>query len=342
MKYRKPLIVAGHGIKLAKAQGELMKVLELAIPAVTTFNGFDLVPSNHPCFVGRIGTVGTQGGYYAAKNCDLIFELGTRNNIRQISYKPLSFAPQAKKFIVDIDHNELLKNIENSILVVADVKEYLKTMLKWPFFIDENWLRDCKTYQVRHDNTFLARPYRFIYELTSLLSEGAVVVCGNGTACVCMFQAGVVKKGQRILWNSGTASMGYDLPAAIGACFANNKKEVVCVTGEGSLQMNIQELQTIKHYGLPIKIFVLNNGGYHSIKMTQDNYFKGDRIGCDKSSGVSFPDLQSISAAYGIEYFNMNIHEIQRALNYPSACIAEVFIRNDYKIEPKWTGGYDG
>ena len=140
-------------------------------------------------------------------------------------------------------------------------------------------------------------PYKFIEALTDKLDENAIVVCANGTPCVAMFQAGKVKKGQRIFWNSGTASMGYALPAAIGACFASGR-EVICIEGDGSLMMNIQELQTVRHYNLPIKLFVFNNGGYHSIQETQDNNFDG-RIGCDEKD-ISFPDLQQISFGFGL------------------------------------------
>ena len=136
-------------------------------------------------------------------------------------------------------------------------------------------------------------PYKFMEVLTSKLDEDAIVVCANGTACVAMHQAGIVKKGQRIFWNSGTASMGYALPAAIGACFASGR-EVICIEGDGSLMMNLQELQTIKHYNLPIKLFILNNGGYHSIQETQENYFNSDYIGCTKED-VSFPDFKRLS-----------------------------------------------
>lgn len=157
-----------------------------------------------------------------------------------------------------------------------------------------------------------------------------------------MFQAGVVKKGQRIFWNSGCAAMGYDLPAAIGACLANNKKPVYCITGDGSIMMNLQELQTIKHYKLPIKIFILNNGGYRSLEMTQENYFKGDYIGCNKKSGVSFPKWKRIAEAFELRYYNYKDMPYQditlENLRYnPSAFICEVEIGNAYTINPKWT-----
>jgi len=310
----KPLIVAGHGIRIANAQEELMRVLDLYYPVVTTFNGFDLVPNDHPSFVGRIGTVGTYGGNYALNNCDLLICIGTRNNIRQVSYNWKSFAPQAKKIIVDIDSAELFKKTVEGEIMRQDAREFLEDFPD--IGQDRRWVKSLRTYNLEHDIE-LTPPYKFIRELTADLPEGAVVVCGNGTACVAMFQAGIVKRGQRIFWNSGCASMGYALPAAIGACFATGK-EVICITGDGSIMMNLQELQTIKHYKLPIKIYVLNNNGYRSLELTQLKYFDGDFIGCNKDSGVSFPDFKKLCEVFGVD-------------------ITVVDIGNEYVFAPKFT-----
>ncbi len=341
----KPLLIAGHGIRIAKAQDELMKVLEFGIPVVTTFNGFDLVPNDHPNFVGRIGTVGTYGGNYALKNCDTLICVGTRNNIRQVSYNWKSFAPQASKIFIDIDTNELdkptiakaaTKENTGSIKACQDAKDFLNVLLKdKPFKIDKTWLKQLREYDKKHPIE-LTPPYKFIHDFTSQLPDDAVVVCGNGTACVAMFQAGIVKKGQRIFWNSGTAAMGYDLPAAIGACLANNNQPVYCITGDGSIMMNLQELQTIKHYGLPIKIFVLNNSGYRSLEMTQENYFKGDYIGCNKQSGVSFPEWKKVAETFDLKYYN-GYEELSQMIYYPYSLLCEISIGNSYIINPKFT-----
>jgi acetolactate synthase-1/2/3 large subunit len=333
----KPLLIAGHGIRLAKAQDELMKVLELGIPVVTTFNGFDLVANDHPCFVGRIGTVGTYGGNYALSNCDTLICVGTRNNIRQVSYNWKSFAPQANKIICDIDEAEInkptiIKPIEYHL---GSVEHFLRDLLIRDLEIDHDWLYTLRNYDKSHPIE-LTPPYKFIHDLTSVLPNDTVVVCGNGTACVAMFQAGIVKKGQRIFWNSGTAAMGYDLPAAIGACLANNKQPVYCITGDGSIMMNLQELQTIKHYGLPIKIFVLNNSGYRSLEMTQENYFKGDYIGCNKQSGVSFPEWKKVAETFDLKYYN-GYEELSQMIYYPYSLLCEISIGNSYIINPKFT-----
>ena len=313
----KPLLVAGHGIGIAKAQEELMRVLDMGIPVVTTFNGFDLVPSDHPNFVGRIGTIGTYGGNYALKNCDTLICIGTRNNIRQVSYNWKSFAPQAKKIVCDIDSAERRKpTVKIDVWYLVDAKDFLNHLLLRKFNIDSDWLSSLKDYNDSHP-VELTPPYKFIHDLTSQLPEDAIVVCGNGTACVAMFQAGIVKKGQRIFWNSGCAAMGYGLPASIGACLASGRT-VICITGDGSIMLNLQELQTIRHYKLPIKIYILSNSGYRSLELTQLKYFDGDFIGCNKESGVSFPDFKKLAEVFGVD-------------------ITVVDIGNEYVFAPKFT-----
>lgn len=331
---KRPLLVAGHGIRLSGAQAELMRVLDLGYPAVTTFNGFDLIPSDHPSFMGRIGTLGTHEGNNALRTCDLLICVGTRNNLRQVSFNWKSFAPQAAKIIVDIDMKELLKPTVQGALAHINAKSFLESIK--PMDIDKDWLGFLNSYKAEDNPT---KPYKFMRDLTGVLNDGAVVVCGNGTACVCMFQAGIVKNNQRFIWNSGCAAMGYDLPASIGAYYASGK-EVICITGDGSIQMNIQELQTIKHYNIPIKIFVLNNDGYRSIEMTQTNYFNADFIGCNKESGVSFPSLRKVADCYDMKYFyisDWDKKDLEDILSYPDSFICEVNIGKNYIFNPKFT-----
>jgi acetolactate synthase-1/2/3 large subunit len=184
-------------------------------------------------------------------------------------------------------------------------------------------------------------PYCFIDALTKEMKNNATIVAGNGTACVALYQAGTVKKGQRIFWNSGCASMGYDLPAAIGACVAHNKKRtVVCLAGDGSLQMNVQELQTVAFNKLPIKLFVLSNDGYVSIRQTQENFFQGRFVGCDSSSGVSFPEMRKIAKAYKIRYERIESHadikgKVRKIMSYAGPVICEVVLDPCQKFIPK-------
>ena len=350
---KRPVLVAGHGVRIANAQGLFLELAKkLKIPILSTFNGFDLIPSDNPLFVGRIGTIGDRAGNFALQNSDLAIFLGTRNNIRQIGYNWASFARAAKKIVIDIDVTELKKpTLAPNIPIHSDVKYFLEELLKFirkeEFPAWGSWLDWCLERKKRYPVVLPAyrksakiNPYHFLEILSRLTKKKDIITAGNGSACVTFYPAGVVKKGQRIFWNSGCASMGYDLPAAIGACIGSNKKNTLCVTGDGSIQMNIQELQTIVHHKLPIKIFVLNNNGYISIKQTQENFFGLPYVGCDKNSGVSFPNIRKIARAYGIKsgiikkQRNMKTI-ISNILRYKGPFLCEVILNPDYKFSPK-------
>jgi len=355
-KARRPVLIAGHGIRIAKAKEEFSElVARLGIPVVTTFNGFDLIASSSDVFIGRIGTLGSRAGNFAVQNADLVICLGTRSNIRQVSYNWTSFARHAKKIIVDIDDAELhKKTVKGDLLIHSDAKVFIAGLLeKIPdgFSVDKTWLEWCKVrrrkYPVVLDeyktpNQDCVHPYPFIEELTAALDDDAVVVAGNGTACVVLFQAGIVKAGQRIFWNSGCAAMGYAVPASIGAALAENR-EVICITGDGSIQMNLQELQTIKQNKLPVKIFILNNRGYRSIEQTQAAFFESDFIGCNEGSGLSFPDNSKLADLYDLKYYRIDStlemgRVIDEVLSYTGGgLICEVVLNNDYVFAPKLT-----
>lgn len=349
----RPVFVAGHGIRIANAKKAFLYLAEkLGIPIVSTFNGFDLIPTEHPLFVGRIGTLGSRAGNFALQNSDLVICVGTRNNVRQVSYNWETFARNAKKIIIDIDDAELhKKTVKGDLLIHSDAKFFITKLLKKipdGFKVDKTWLEWCqirkKKYPVVLDeykipNKHSVHPYSFIEELTTALDDDAIVVAGNGTACVVLFQAGIVKAGQRIFWNSGCASMGYGLPASIGAALAANQ-DVICITGDGSIQMNLQELQTIEHYNLPVKIFILNNQGYRSIELTQTEFFNRNFIGCNKESGVSFPDNSKLANSYDLKYYRINStaemrQVIDSVLSYKGAVICEVILNKDYIFAPK-------
>jgi len=347
----RPVIIAGHGIRLAKAIESLRYLLdEVAIPVVTTFNGYDLIESAHPNFVGRVGTIGDRAGNFAVQNSDLLLCIGTRNNIRQVGYNYQSFARAAVKVVVDIDPAELEKTtLLPDMKVATDAGDFLKVLIascsRMPRDRWSEWLHWCRQRKERYpvvlqeyrDSSDL-NPYLFIEELTKRLKAEDLIVAGNGTACVALFQAGIVKKGQRSFWNSGCAAMGYDLPAAIGAAVANPGRMVVCLAGDGSLQLNLQELATLVGNNLEVKLFVLNNGGYISIKQTQMNFFGKPLIGCDKSSGLFFPRLSSLAQAYDLRYFSItrdNIADLDEVLRAPGPCICEVMLPPDYRFSPK-------
>jgi len=352
-KAKRPVLIAGHGIRISKAKEKFLELVDLLnIPVVTTFNGFDLIVSKSDNFIGRIGTLGSRAGNFALQNADLVICLGTRNNIRQVSYNWTSFARHAKKIIIDIDDAELhKKTVKGDLLIHSDAKVFITNFLKKipdGFKVDKTWLKWClirkKKYPVVLDeykipNEHSVHPYPFIEGLTTALDDNVIVVAGNGTACVVLFQAGIVKAGQRIFWNSGCASMGYGLPASIGAALAGNQ-DVVCITGDGSIQMNLQELQTIKHYNLPVKIFILNNRGYRSIELTQTEFFNGNFVGCNKDSGVSFPDFSKLADLYDLKYYRIDStacmrQVIDNVLSCAGAVICEVVLNKDYIFAPK-------
>ena len=353
-KSQRPVIIAGNGIRLSNAVSEFGALVEKAkIPVIATFAGYDIVPGTCPYYFGRYGSVGQRAANFVVQNSDLILAIGARLNIRAVSYNWKAFAREAKKIVVDIDAAELEKpSLKIDVPVRQDAKSFISDILE---AVDsrnltskDGWLSKCREYKTKYPNIDSERisvkkfvdSYFFFKKLSMLSAEGAIFTFGNGTACVSSYQSFDVKPDQRVIVNSGYASMGYGLPAAIGACVANNKKEVICVTGDGSIQMNIQELQTIVQYKLPIKIFLLNNQGYISIRNTQKTHFNGRIVGASKESGVGLPDMVKIATAYGIEAAKINNHEeletqISKVLSYPGAIICQVELDPEEEMYPK-------
>ncbi len=347
----RPLLVAGHGIRLSGALTEFADlVAKLNIPVVTTMNGFDTISGDNPNFVARIGTVANRAGNFVLQNADLVITVGSRNNIRQVSYNWENFAKNAKLVCVDIDKSELDKKTVNPILKInADCKNFIKKLFavtelmkptKWNIWTQAIKKKYPPLTEVLRGKDNPIEPYFFIDKLIKKFSENEIVVCGNGTAFLLPFQVGTVKKGQRYIWNSGDASMGYDLPAAIGACVAADKRKTICLAGDGSIMMNLQELQTIKHNNLPIKIFIINNDGYISIKQTQNNFFEGRHCGDGRSSGVSLPDFVKIGTAFEIKSLRVDKPEnldkaIAETLEGDEPVICEVMVNPNYVFTPK-------
>ena len=310
----RPVVMAGTGVRLAGAADLLLRVAErLGIPVTTAWT-HDLIPSDHPLFCGRPGTIGTRAGNFTVQNADVLLVLGSRLNVRQISYNWRAFAPHAFLIQVDADRAELTKpTVRPHLPIACDAKLFLEEMERqleaevWDAGRHAHWLSWCRERQRRYPPVLPRQrttkgginPYYFVETLFELLGEEDVVVCGNATATIAPFQAAALKRGQRLFSNSGSASMGYDLPAAIGAAVARGGRRVLCLAGDGSLQMNVQELQTVVHHQLPIKLFVLDNGGYLSMRTTQGNFF-GAFIGESPQSGVSFPDPCRLAEAYGL------------------------------------------
>lgn len=351
---KRPVILVGGGIRAAGAREHLLKFLDhWHVPVVTAWNAHDVIWNDHPQFAGRPGSIGDRPGNFAVQNSDFLLVLGCRLNVRQISYNWKAFAREAYSVMVDIDAAELEKpTFAPDLPVHADVKDFLEEMLRHdplgPSKERKAWVRQGiewrEKYPVvlpgyRHDQPGI-NPYCFFETLFEEVADDQIIVSGDGTACVASFQAANLKRNQRLYTNSGCASMGYDLPGAIGACLAAEGKAVICLAGDGSIQMNLQELQTIATHSLPIKIIILNNGGYHSIRQTQQNFFADNIVGCGLESGLGFPDFQKLASAYGFPYAKADRHSemraaIQSTLARAGACVLEIFLDLSQQFAPK-------
>lgn len=350
---KRPVILAGTGIRLAGAYEDFVDMIrKLDIPVVTAWNAHDLLEEDHPLYCGRPGSVGLRGGNFVVQNCDLLFVLGCRLNIRQISYNYKQFAPLACKIMVDIDRAELDKpTLEIDMKVHADVKDVLQAVsneIESDMTGHRRWLKWCKNINQRYpavlpsyyEKETPVNPYVLIRELSKCLDEDDVIVCGNGSACVVTFQAITIKGRQRVFTNSGCAAMGYGFPAALGSCIAREGKRVVCIDGDGSFQMNIQELQTVVHHRMNLKIVILNNNGYHSIRQTQTNLFEPPLVGVCSDNGISFPELEKLAYAYGLDYYRIDkVSEIgakvKAFLSQEGPAICEVMLDEHQNFEPK-------
>ncbi len=359
---RRPILYVGSGIRIGECYQELLRFLgEWRIPTVTGWNSNDLLWDDHPCYVGRPGTVGNRAGNFAVQQADFLLIVGCRLNIRQVGFNWKSFAKNAWKCHVDIDQDELNKpSLKTDLKIKATSKGFFFSLSKRILNFNhgksekylirnqnwDKWRCWCKSNLVKFPVGFPRNesevqginPYSFIQELTSQLDEGSTTVCGDGTACVVGFQATIIKKGQRIFHNSGCASMGYEIPASIGAHLVSNK-EIICLAGDGSMMMNIQELSVIGGKSLPIKIYLLNNQGYHSIRQTQSNYF-GRVFGCGNESGLHFPDFRVISEGFGIHYMKTSSRKemkkaIQESLSYRGPIIHEIVLDKAQEFSPK-------
>jgi acetolactate synthase-1/2/3 large subunit len=350
----RPVIYAGTGVRLA---GQYDRFLELArrlgVPVVTAWNSNDLLPDDHPAYAGRPGSLGNRAGNFTVQNADVVLVLGCRLNIRLVSYNFRSFAPRAHRIMVDVDAAELDKpTLSMQQRIHADLAEFLPRFAAatrdWRPHHD-GWLAWCRERLARYpvvlpeywEKAEPVNPYCFMHRLFEQLGPGEVVACGDGTACVTAFQAAIVRPGQRIFHNSGSASMGYDLPAAIGVAVARPELDrVVCLAGDGSIMMNLQELQTIAGMRLPVKVFVLNNSGYHSIRQTQSNFFPGRIVGCGTDSGLSFPDFGRLAGAFGMPFERCSRHAdleatIRRTLTVPGPAVCEVVLDLGQQFAPK-------
>ena len=315
-KSKKPIIISGYGIRSAKAEKEFLKFVNLTkIPIITSWNTIDIINTNSKNVIGRSGVFGDRASNYAVQKCDLLIVLGSRMSTAQVGYMDELFSVSSKKIYVDISKKELnKKTFKADLKINQDVKKFLeeinKELIK-KFKYKNNFVtwRDRVLYLKNRYKTVLehqkkvknyTNSFRFVDQLCKQLQNKDIVVTDMGTSFTCTMQAFNSKGSQRLFTSSGLASMGYGLPASIGACFGSNKNRVICIAGDGGLMFNLQELQTIVHYNLPIKIFLIDNDGYLTQKLMQIKNFKR-YVGAHPSSGVSCPDFKEIGKAFKIK-----------------------------------------
>ena len=310
---RRPIFLSGTGVGIANVADQVLELATLVDTPIATAWNHDTISSDHRLFAGRPGTIGTRPGNFNLQAADLVIVLGSRLNIRQVSYNWDSFAKDAEIIWIDIDNEEFKKPYmqRDSITAIqADLRDVVSKLISAASnvqFDHSNWIEWCTKIRQKYDldeNYYISTDegingYHLIPELFRLIDSKTTVVCGNATATIVPFQSAKLEAGMRLFSNSGSASMGYDLPAAIGAGLANRSRKVVCLAGDGSIMMNLQELQTLSDSDLDLLIIVLDNDGYLSIKQTQQNFFGHDH-GASPKSGVSFPNFVEVGKAFGI------------------------------------------
>jgi len=353
---KKPVLWLGHGIRLSGAEKKIKKLLEvLPFPVIVSWAGMDLLEDSHPLNYGRAGVYGTRAANLIIQNSDLVISIGNRMSILMIGYEQSEFARDAKIIQVDIDSLELEKTEEMvSMSINSDAGMFIKKIIDSSKELQlrhediNEWLNLCKGYKDRYpligpehaDKENYINSYSVINKLSDHLKEEEIIVTDMGTGLLSGHQAIKLKEGQRLMTSTGLGEMGYGLPGAIGASFAREKGEVVCLNCDGGMMMNLQELQTIVHHQLPIKIFIFNNDGYLMIKHTQKNLFEGRYSGTDNKSGVSCPDFSKIAFGFGLEYrsiktwedFDRVLPELQK---YSGPIICDIFMHPEQLFHPK-------
>ncbi len=352
---KRPVFHAGYGIRLSGSYEVFRSAAEkLNIPIVTYWNAVDLIEDEHPLYCGRAGNMGDRPGNWAIQNADLILAVGTRISIRQVGYNWKTWARAAEVIMVDIDKAELKKpTLHVDMPIWADAGDFLAkldSLAEKPVSRGGIWNEACQRWKAdypavlpRHweENGFSANVYAFIRYLSSRLPENSLTAVSNGACCVVGNQAYVIQKGSRMANNSAIASMGYGLPAAIGTCIGSGRKNTICLEGDGSIMMNLQELQTVLTNKLPIKLFLINNNGYHSIRITQTNLFNKNFVGIGEESGdLSFPDFKKIAQAFGYRYYSAHSNAemksvVDEVLKLDGPVFTEIFTDTAQVWEPK-------
>lgn len=349
-KAKRPVILTGSAIRSTNYVDKFRQlVFKLGIPVLAATYNADLFTWDHPYYYGNFGVIGGRAGNFIVQNADLVIGMGCRMAYRQIGFNYEAFSPNSRRMIIDVDENELKKpTLRIDVPICADIRVVIDDLLDTQITAPEcqDWLNYCDmlrnkfpVYLDKFNNSSNVNPYYFIKNLYKILPDDSVIVLGNSSIAGHVLQMGIQKEQQRVINNMNCGSMGYDLPAAIGAAKAL-KREVTLITGDGSIMMNLQELMTIKHYNLPIKIFVCNNGGYRAIVRTQQNMFNGRFTGCTPDTGVEIPDFEKIAYAFGLPYAKIKNHDelangLKDVYSINGAVICEIYQDKDQAIEPR-------
>jgi acetolactate synthase-1/2/3 large subunit len=348
---KKPLIVVGNGIKVSNSEDKLFNFLnKTKMPIMSNcHSAIDIVNESYEYYCGRHGILGQRSSNKIIQECDLLLVLGSRLTLKTTGYDVNKFAKNAKKIIVDIDLNEINKHkfkidyiLNNDLNIFFDKinsKDINLNISEWQSYCVDLRKSDAFVFKKHYELKDITSIYVFIEKLSKLLPENCPIVTSNGAAHVITQQSIRLKEKQKLFTNVGCASMGYGLPASLGACLANNSS-VICIEGDGSIMMNIQELQTVKHYNLPIKIFIINNDGYISIKQTQNTFFDRQYHASNKESGVSFPSFKKVAYAFDIPYVSIKNNDeindgILNVLNIDGPVICEIISHSEEYFEPK-------
>ena len=349
-KAKRPVILTGSAIRSTNYVDKFRQLaFKLGIPVLAATYNADLFTWDHPYYYGNFGVIGGRAGNFIVQNADLVIGMGCRMAYRQIGFNYGAFSPNSRRMIIDVDENELKKpTLRIDVPICADIRMVIDDLLDTQITAPDckDWLNYCNmlrnkfpVYLDKFNNSSNVNPYYFIKNLYKILSGDSVIVLGNSSIAGHVLQMGIQKEEQRVINNMNCGSMGYDLPAAIGAAKAL-KREVTLITGDGSIMMNLQELMTIKHYNLPIKIFVCNNGGYRAIVRTQQNMFNGRFTGCTPDTGVEIPDFEKIAYAFGLPYAKIKNHDelangLKDVYSINGAVICEIYQDKDQAIEPR-------
>jgi len=355
---QRPAILLGNGVRSSGCLDDFYQLIErLKIPVLTTWKAADLIQETHPLYAGKPGSIGQRGANFTQQNSDWLLTLGARLDLCQVAHNYPNFARAARKIVVDIDGAEIDKlktfGMPVDIEVQADVGIFLRRLLdlfdEQPLGDYHDWLDRCRRWKDRYpvvlsdhkDTSGPVNPYALIDSLSEIMLPDDILVPGSSGACAEVGQQAFrLKKGQRILNTPGLGAMGFGLPATLGACLASGKRRTIGLVGDGGVQLNIQELETLSRLQLPIKLLIMNNSGYGSIKATQTSHFDGRFVGCNRQSGLTLPDICRVAEAYGLQTIRIEnqknlVGKLREVIQTEGTVICDILVDPDIPTSPR-------